>query len=146
MFLASVSLPPGPHELLRNVESHISSVSSTHSARRHVLNHLHQHAAKIIYRLNSQKGKHQLYVFQTYDLSHAYHASSGISHLRIPVEDIDYADLLIWLPHACAFIDSALRCGGKVLVHCVQGLSRSAAVVCAYRMSSQPSCSIVQCY
>lgn len=57
---------------------------------------------------------------------------SGIAHLRIPVEDVDYADLLIHLPLACRFIDHALRSQGVVLVHCVQGLSRSAAVVAAY--------------
>ncbi|KAL0949334.1 hypothetical protein HGRIS_009406 [Hohenbuehelia grisea] len=59
---------------------------------------------------------------------------SGISHMRIPVEDVDYADLLIYLPSACRFIDNAMRSGGAVLIHCVQGLSRSAAVVAAYLM------------
>jgi predicted protein tyrosine phosphatase len=58
---------------------------------------------------------------------------SGITHMRISVEDVDYADLLIHLPHACNFIDHALRSQGVVLVHCVQGLSRSAAVIAAYR-------------
>ncbi|KAF4601976.1 hypothetical protein EYR40_005177 [Pleurotus pulmonarius] len=62
---------------------------------------------------------------------------SGICHLRIPVEDIDFADLLIWLPRAVQFIDQALRNGGNVLVHCAQGLSRSAAVVAAYLMYAQ---------
>ena len=57
---------------------------------------------------------------------------SGICHMRIPVEDVDYADLLIHLPSAVRFIDQALRDGGVVLVHCVQGLSRSATVVAAY--------------
>jgi dual specificity phosphatase 12 len=53
--------------------------------------------------------------------------------MRISVEDVDYADLLIHLPYACNFIDHALRSQGVVLVHCVQGLSRSAAVIAAYR-------------
>ncbi|EEB95084.1 hypothetical protein MPER_06004 [Moniliophthora perniciosa FA553] len=61
---------------------------------------------------------------------------SGIRHMRIPVEDVDYADLLIYLPSAVRFIDDALRNGGVVLVHCVQGLSRSAAAVAAYIMWS----------
>ena len=60
------------------------------------------------------------------------------THMRISVEDVDYADLLIHLPSACRFIDSALRSGGIVLVHCGQGLSRSAAVVAAYCMSMYP--------
>ncbi|KAF8914162.1 protein-tyrosine phosphatase-like protein [Gymnopilus junonius] len=62
---------------------------------------------------------------------------AGIVHKRIAVEDVDYADLLIHLPSACQFIDQALRSGGVVLVHCVQGISRSAAVVAAYLMWSR---------
>ncbi|KAJ7590886.1 phosphatases II [Mycena floridula] len=59
---------------------------------------------------------------------------SGIRHLRIDIEDVDYADLLIHLPSAVQFIDQALRSGGNVLVHCGSGRSRSAAVVAAYVM------------
>ena len=51
----------------------------------------------------------------------------------IPVQDSEYEDLLIHLPNACLFIETALSRGGKVLVHCVMGISRSATVVCAYR-------------
>ncbi|EIM88591.1 phosphatases II [Stereum hirsutum FP-91666 SS1] len=67
----------------------------------------------------------------------AEHPQSGIRHLRIPVQDVEHADLLIWLPHACRFIDDALRSGGVILVHGVYGLSRSATVVAAYLMWSQ---------
>ncbi|KJA29843.1 hypothetical protein HYPSUDRAFT_126880 [Hypholoma sublateritium FD-334 SS-4] len=62
---------------------------------------------------------------------------AGIRHKRIAVEDVDYADLLIHLPAACDFIEQALNSGGVVLVHCVQGLSRSATVVAAYLMRSR---------
>jgi dual specificity phosphatase 12 len=58
---------------------------------------------------------------------------SGVNHLRIPIEDLDYADLLIWLPVAIRFIYQALSGGGVVLVHSVEGLSRAPAVVAAYR-------------
>ena len=58
--------------------------------------------------------------------------ASGLRQLRIPVDDVDYADLLIYLPAACRFIHQAMSEGGVVLVHCEQGLSRSAAVVAAY--------------
>ncbi|KAJ6525523.1 protein-tyrosine phosphatase-like protein, partial [Mycena vulgaris] len=60
---------------------------------------------------------------------------SGIQHMRIPIENVDYADLLIHLPSACQFIDHAIRSGGAILVH--DGLSRSAAVVAAYLMWSR---------
>ncbi|EGO02170.1 hypothetical protein SERLA73DRAFT_177969 [Serpula lacrymans var. lacrymans S7.3] len=63
--------------------------------------------------------------------------ASGFTHLRINVEDVDHADLLIELPRACRFIDKAIHNGGTVLVHCVQGLSRSAAVVAAYLMCTR---------
>ncbi|KAJ7581281.1 protein-tyrosine phosphatase-like protein [Mycena floridula] len=63
--------------------------------------------------------------------------NSGIHHMRIDVPDFDYADLLIHLPSAVRFIDQALKNGGVVLVHCVQGTSRSAAVVAAYVMWSR---------
>ncbi|KAJ3756453.1 protein-tyrosine phosphatase-like protein [Lentinula raphanica] len=67
----------------------------------------------------------------------AEHPASGIRHMRIPVEDVDFADLLIYLPSAVAFIDDALRNDGVVLVHCVEGLSRSATVIAAYLMRTR---------
>ncbi|KAJ7586974.1 protein-tyrosine phosphatase-like protein [Mycena floridula] len=59
---------------------------------------------------------------------------SGMRHLRIPIEDVDYQDLLIHLPSAVEFIDQALRNGGNVLIHCGEGLSRAPAVAAAYVM------------
>lgn len=64
---------------------------------------------------------------------------AGIVHQRIIIEDADYADLLIHLPASCRFIESALSSGGDILVHSVQGTSRSAAVVAAY-CGYTPSC------
>ncbi|KAJ7649766.1 protein-tyrosine phosphatase-like protein [Roridomyces roridus] len=66
----------------------------------------------------------------------AQYAQSGIRHMRISIEDEDH-DLLVHLPAACQFIHHALQSGGAVLVHSVQGLSRSAAVVAAYLMWSR---------
>jgi len=53
------------------------------------------------------------------------------------VQDSEYEDLLVHLPRACRFIESALAGGGGVLVHCVMGMSRSATVVAAYLMKSR---------
>ncbi|KAG0700963.1 protein-tyrosine phosphatase-like protein [Suillus ampliporus] len=65
------------------------------------------------------------------------YSSVDPNHLTIPVQDSEYEDLLIHLPQGCSFIQSALDQGGKVLVHCAMGVSRSPTVVCAYLMSTQ---------
>lgn len=56
----------------------------------------------------------------------------GPNHLVIPVQDSEYDDILIHLPDACRFIQNTLDGGGRVLVHCFMGISRSATVIAAY--------------
>ncbi|KZT43811.1 phosphatases II [Sistotremastrum suecicum HHB10207 ss-3] len=58
-------------------------------------------------------------------------------HKTISLDDSPYSDLLIRLPEACNFIENAVSAGGKVLVHCVEGISRSPTVVCAYLMKTR---------
>ncbi|KZP09985.1 phosphatases II [Athelia psychrophila] len=60
--------------------------------------------------------------------------STGPNHLEISVLDSEYENLLIHLPNACRFIQDALDSGGRVLVHCVMGVSRSCTVTAAYLM------------
>ncbi|KAI0307006.1 protein-tyrosine phosphatase-like protein [Multifurca ochricompacta] len=64
------------------------------------------------------------------------YSSRGSNHLIIPVQDSEYDDILIHLPNACHFMRSAMDAGGRVLVHCHMGISRSATVVAAYLMST----------
>ncbi|KAJ7765747.1 protein-tyrosine phosphatase-like protein [Mycena metata] len=64
-------------------------------------------------------------------------ASTGRNHLVIPVDDSEYADLLIHLPNACRFIEDALENGGRVLVHCVMSISRSPTVLAAYLIKTR---------
>ncbi|KAK3923490.1 Dual specificity protein phosphatase 3 [Frankliniella fusca] len=61
------------------------------------------------------------------------YAGTGISYLGISALDQPAFDIAHYFHQAAAFIDS---CGsnGNVLVHCLRGRSRSAAVVLAYLM------------
>jgi len=56
----------------------------------------------------------------------------GVTSFKIEILDTTSADLKPHLEDACNSIDRALRSGRNVLVHCQQGISRSAAVVLAY--------------
>lgn len=62
--------------------------------------------------------------------------AAEFTHLRVKVTDstTEDNDLLSHFDRCSAFIDDARRDGGTVLVHCVAGRSRSAAVCCAYLM------------
>jgi hypothetical protein len=57
---------------------------------------------------------------------------------RVPVDDLDDADLLAHLPTAVDWLRAALRQPrARVLVHCAQGVSRSAAVAVALFMAAR---------
>lgn len=57
---------------------------------------------------------------------------TDIAYFRVPVHDQTAADLRPHIDGVCDFIHGALGEGRRVLVHCAQGLSRSAAIVLAY--------------
>jgi dual specificity phosphatase 12 len=68
-------------------------------------------------------------------------SSLGIVHKIIEIDDDALGNLLAILGEACKFIDDALKPENnekepRVLVHCLQGISRSGAVVVAYLMKS----------
>ena len=50
--------------------------------------------------------------------------------LHIALDDVSHANLLPHLPKAVQFIAQALQGGGRVMVHCAAGMSRSATVGC----------------
>lgn len=60
--------------------------------------------------------------------------SSKVKHHQVFLEDEPTANLLKVLPECIDFIDECITSGGKVLVHCQAGVSRSASVAVAYYM------------
>ena len=62
------------------------------------------------------------------------HFDGMLSYLRVPIDDSIDDDLTPHLERACRFMSEALEHGGSVLVHCQQGVSRSASVVLAFCM------------
>lgn len=67
-------------------------------------------------------------------------AAGGAAHLQVALEDNPFAELAAHLPATTAFLKDALKSSGgnaRVLVHCVQGVSRSASVVVGYLVAEQ---------
>ena len=56
-----------------------------------------------------------------------------IKYCQVPVQDEETAEILLYLPGACTFMETLLfQQGESVLVHCQFGVSRSATVVLAF--------------
>lgn len=61
----------------------------------------------------------------------------SFTYLRLAVADVSSFRISDVFEEALGFIDSAIGAGGKVLVHCFMGRSRSATIVLAYLISRQ---------
>jgi atypical dual specificity phosphatase len=62
-------------------------------------------------------------------------AHLALRHAQIPLDDLPFSELVAHLPKSTAFLRDALRDpNARVLVHCVEGVSRSVSVVCAFLM------------
>lgn len=55
-------------------------------------------------------------------------------YMKIPVQDSTSENLVDWFQSAFDFIDQVKSCDGKVLIHCVGGVSRSATIAVGYVM------------
>lgn len=63
--------------------------------------------------------------------------TTQIKRLDLPLRDVGTEDVSKYLLSAVHFIEQERLAGGKVLVHCTRGISRSSAVVCAFLMWSK---------
>ena len=68
----------------------------------------------------------------------ALDGGAALQYRCLWLQDSPGEDLLCVLYDACDFLDAVRAAGGRVLVHCSQGVSRSAALCIAYVMHTQP--------
>ncbi|XP_058934494.1 dual specificity protein phosphatase 2 [Kogia breviceps] len=64
------------------------------------------------------------------------HFEGLLRYKSIPVEDSQMVEISAWFQEAIGFIDSVKNSGGRVLVHCQAGISRSATICLAYLIQS----------
>jgi hypothetical protein len=78
------------------------------------------------------------YMRSAFGITHILSACPNVSIpsvenlLRFPINDDEDENILVYLPKAFQFIQKSLDEGGRVLVHCWAGVSRSSTIVCAY--------------
>lgn len=80
--------------------------------------------------VNCAEGAHE---YQVNTGPHFYSGTS-IKYMGIPGHDRPSWNIGVYFEDAARFINRAVSSGGKVLVHCVVGISRSATIVIAYIM------------
>ncbi|GFR76992.1 dual specificity protein phosphatase 3 [Elysia marginata] len=80
--------------------------------------------------LNAALGKDAFHV----NTNHVMYRKAGIHFLGIEATDFINYNMTKHFEKAVDFIESAVEAAGKVFVHCVQGVSRSATLVLAFLM------------
>ncbi|XP_075970028.1 dual specificity protein phosphatase 13B-like isoform X4 [Anticarsia gemmatalis] len=85
----------------------------------------------INYVLNTAEGKRYTQV----DTDHLYYRDCpGMRYKGFPLMDLPTTDISKYFYIAANFIDEAVSSGGRILVHCMMGVSRSATCALAFLM------------
>jgi protein-tyrosine phosphatase len=83
--------------------------------------------------------------FEQHRITHVINATThipnafeerGICYIRVSVPDTEATDIARHFGKVVSFIDAARRVGGRVLVHCSAGMSRSVTLVLAYLLTT----------
>jgi predicted enzyme related to lactoylglutathione lyase len=73
----------------------------------------------------------------TVDTSQEFYKPFGIKYKGLKLLDVAQTNIAIYFNEVAEFIEEALQNGGKVLVNCMMGMSRSSTCVLAYLMLRQ---------
>ena len=92
--------------------------------------------------IGNQQDSEDLELLEKKGITHIINASSHIrnsfphkfKYLRIPILDGSGQNISNFFEETYAFIESARKTNGRVLVHCYAGISRSSTIVIAYIM------------
>jgi len=71
------------------------------------------------------------------DTNQNFYKPFGIKYKGLKLLDVAQTNISMYFTEVAEFIDEALKSGGKVLVNCLMGMSRSSTCVLAYLMLRQ---------
>lgn len=89
--------------------------------------------AGVTHVLNTAEGTRQGLV----DTNQNFYRPFGIKYKGLKLLDVAQTNIAMYFSEVAEFIDEALQSGGKVLVNCLMGMSRSSTCVLAYLMLRQ---------
>jgi len=71
------------------------------------------------------------------DTNQNFYRPFGITYKGLKLLDVSQTNIAMYFSEVAEYIDEALKSGGKVLVNCLMGMSRSSTCVLAYLMLKQ---------